>query len=43
MILGAQGTICGGGRYDGLVEKMGGNADSSNWFCDGFGANSAAY
>ncbi len=23
--LGAQGTICGGGRYDGLIEKMGGN------------------
>jgi len=22
--LGAQGTICAGGRYDGLVEKMGG-------------------
>lgn len=24
--LGAQGTICAGGRYDGLVEKMGGKA-----------------
>jgi histidyl-tRNA synthetase len=23
--LGSQGTICAGGRYDGLVEKMGGN------------------
>jgi histidyl-tRNA synthetase len=23
--LGAQATICAGGRYDGLVEKMGGN------------------
>ena len=22
--LGAQGTICGGGRYDGLVEQLGG-------------------
>ena len=22
--LGAQGTVCGGGRYDGLVEQMGG-------------------
>jgi histidyl-tRNA synthetase len=22
--LGAQGTICAGGRYDGLVEQMGG-------------------
>lgn len=24
--LGAQGTICGGGRYDGLVEQLGGKA-----------------
>lgn len=24
--IGAQGTVCGGGRYDGLVEEMGGNA-----------------
>ena len=24
--LGAQGTICGGGRYDGLVEQLGGAA-----------------
>ena len=24
--IGAQGTVCGGGRYDGLIEKMGGNA-----------------
>lgn len=24
--LGAQGTVCGGGRYDGLVEQMGGKA-----------------
>ena len=23
--IGAQGTVCGGGRYDGLVEEMGGN------------------
>ncbi|MCR4593564.1 MAG: histidine--tRNA ligase [Clostridiales bacterium] len=23
--IGAQGTVCGGGRYDGLIEKMGGN------------------
>ena len=22
--LGAQGTVCGGGRYDGLVERLGG-------------------
>ncbi len=25
-VLGAQGTICGGGRYDGLVEHLGGRA-----------------
>ena len=24
--IGAQGTVCGGGRYDGLVEEVGGNA-----------------
>jgi histidyl-tRNA synthetase len=24
--LGAQGTVCGGGRYDGLVEEIGGNS-----------------
>lgn len=24
--LGAQGTVCGGGRYDGLVEQLGGHA-----------------
>ena len=24
--IGAQATVCGGGRYDGLVEQMGGNA-----------------
>ncbi|MBR2410503.1 MAG: histidine--tRNA ligase [Clostridia bacterium] len=24
--IGAQGTVCGGGRYDGLVEQLGGNA-----------------
>lgn len=23
--LGAQGTVCGGGRYDGLIEQLGGN------------------
>lgn len=31
--LGAQGTVCGGGRYDGLVEKFGGPATP----CIGFG------
>ena len=24
--LGAQATVCGGGRYDGLVEQLGGSA-----------------
>lgn len=23
--IGAQGTVCGGGRYDGLIEEVGGN------------------
>jgi histidyl-tRNA synthetase len=26
--LGAQGTVCAGGRYDGLVEQLGGRADA---------------
>ena len=33
--LGAQGTICGGGRYDGLVDKMGGNATPAIGFAMG--------
>ena len=33
--LGAQGTICGGGRYDGLVEKMGGNTTPAIGFAMG--------
>ena len=33
--LGSQGTICGGGRYDGLVEKMGGNATPAIGFAMG--------
>ena len=33
--LGAQGTICGGGRYDGLVEKMGGNPTPAIGFAIG--------
>ena len=33
--LGAQGTICGGGRYDGLVEKMGGNSTPAIGFAIG--------
>jgi histidyl-tRNA synthetase len=33
--LGAQGTICGGGRYDPLVERMGGRASPSCGFAIG--------
>ncbi|MBE6827182.1 MAG: histidine--tRNA ligase [Ruminococcaceae bacterium] len=30
--IGAQGTVCGGGRYDGLVEEMGGKPTSALGF-----------
>ncbi|QLB12650.1 histidyl-tRNA synthetase [Bisgaardia hudsonensis] len=33
--LGAQGTICGGGRYDGLVEQLGGHSTSGVGFAMG--------
>ncbi|MBB6056356.1 histidine--tRNA ligase [Tolumonas osonensis] len=33
--LGAQGTICGGGRYDGLVEQLGGHATPAIGFAMG--------
>ena len=33
--LGAQGTICGGGRYDGLVEQLGGQATPAVGFAMG--------
>ena len=33
--LGSQGTICGGGRYDGLVEKMGGTPTPAIGFAMG--------
>ncbi len=33
--LGAQGTVCGGGRYDGLVEQLGGYATSGVGFAMG--------
>jgi histidyl-tRNA synthetase len=33
--VGAQATICAGGRYDGLVEKMGGNPCPSVGFALG--------
>ena len=40
--LGAQGTVCGGGRYDGLVEQLGGHATSGVGFCNGLRAFSVA-
>jgi histidyl-tRNA synthetase len=33
--LGAQGTVCGGGRYDGLVEQLGGKATEGVGFAMG--------
>ena len=33
--LGSQGTICGGGRYDGLVEQLGGHATTACGFAMG--------
>lgn len=33
--IGAQGTVCGGGRYDGLVEQMGGSSVASLGFALG--------
>lgn len=33
--LGAQGTVCGGGRYDGLVEQLGGHATQGIGFAMG--------
>ncbi|RKS85797.1 histidyl-tRNA synthetase [Orbus hercynius] len=34
--LGAQGTVCGGGRYDGLVSQLGGQATPGVGFAIGF-------
>ncbi len=34
--LGAQGTICGGGRYDGLAEQLGGKPAPGIGFASGF-------
>lgn len=34
-VLGAQGTVCAGGRYDGLVEWLGGNATPAVGFAIG--------
>ncbi|STL86078.1 histidyl-tRNA synthetase [Escherichia coli] len=33
--LGSQGTVCAGGRYDGLVEQLGGRATPAVGFCYG--------
>ncbi|RWS36370.1 histidine--tRNA ligase, partial [Erwinia amylovora] len=33
--LGAQGTVCAGGRYDGLVEQLGGYATPADGFAMG--------
>lgn len=33
--IGAQGTVCGGGRYDGLVEQLGGNSVPAIGFAAG--------
>jgi len=33
--LGAQGTICAGGRYDGLTEQLGGHATTASGFAMG--------
>lgn len=35
--LGAQGTVCGGGRYDGLVQELGGNPTPALGFAMGLG------
>ena len=33
--IGAQGTVCGGGRYDGLIEQLGGNKTPALGFAMG--------
>ena len=33
--IGAQGTVCGGGRYDGLIEQLGGNPTPAVGFAAG--------
>lgn len=33
--LGAQGTVCAGGRYDGLIEQLGGKANHAIGFAMG--------
>ncbi|MGN0690834.1 MAG: His/Gly/Thr/Pro-type tRNA ligase C-terminal domain-containing protein, partial [Oscillospiraceae bacterium] len=33
--IGAQGTVCGGGRYDGLIKEMGGNPTPALGFAMG--------
>ena len=36
--LGAQGTVCAGGRYDGLIEQLGGKPAAGIGFGMGLGA-----
>ena len=40
--LGAQGTVCGGGRYDGLFEQLGGKRDAGGRLGHGHRAHAAA-
>ena len=37
--IGAQSTICAGGRYDGLIEQLGAGI-AGYWVCDGVGTDS---
>lgn len=39
--LGAQGTVCAGGRYDGLVEQLGGRATPAVGFASGWSGSSS--
>ncbi len=40
--LGSQGTVCGGGRYDGLFEQLGGKPTPAVGLGHGHGAHAAA-
>ena len=41
--LGSQGTIAGGGRYDYLVERIGGKPTVSMWVCNWNRKNNSYY
>ncbi len=41
--IGAQGTVCGGGRYDGLIEEVGGNHTPACGFAMGIEKAYASY